>query len=419
MRRFLVTIIFCIPSWVFAQDYPHPQVEWPFIRYDANRLIFPGDSNSYAAFCRKLDDLIFKGSGKINIVHIGGSHVQADIFSGRVRERLTYLNPGNKGSRGLVFPYRVAGTNNPYNYFTTYTGKWNYCKNTKTNQPCPLGLSGMAVYTNDTASSISIQLKQENYPAYDFNLIRIFHKSDPNHLSVCIPALDSNMYTVTEDTLAGITEIHLALYLSSVDIGFVKSDSAQKEFMLLGIQLENSDPGITYHALGVNGASTNSFLRCVLFTEHLREVKPDVVIFGLGINDASGSGFDASYFEYNYSRLVQMVKEANPDAAIIFITNNDSYRKYRRRYYVNNNGPVVRESMLKLAKKHNAAVWDLFYIMGGLSSMQTWEANGLAKKDKVHFTSQGYRLIGDLMFSAMVKSYESYLKQHPLKAGGQ
>jgi hypothetical protein len=52
--------------------------------------------------------------------------------------------------------------------------------------------------------------------------------------------------------------------------------------------------------------------------------------------------------------------------------------------------------------------------MGGLNSMAVWETNGLAKKDKVHFTSAGYKIMGDLMFNAILKSYERHMmKKYP------
>ena len=50
-------------------------------------------------------------------------------------------------------------------------------------------------------------------------------------------------------------------------------------------------------------------------------------------------------------------------------------------------------------------LWDLFNIMGGLESMMRWEEEGLAKKDKIHFTNKGYTLIGDLFFNALMRFY--------------
>ena len=42
---------------------------------------------------------------------------------------------------------------------------------------------------------------------------------------------------------------------------------------------------------------------------------------------------------------------------------------------------------------------------GGLGSMRQWEAFGLAQKDKIHFTRKGYKLMGDMMFRAIIESY--------------
>jgi lysophospholipase L1-like esterase len=390
-------------------DFPYVLPQYDFINYNINRLSFPADSLYMTKFYDKMDKLIFDGVGKINIIHIGGSHVQADIVSGRLRERLATFFPGNKGSRGMIFPFKVAGTNNPGNYFVTYTGKWESCKNVTWKATCELGLTGMSITTRDTTSSISVSLKKENYPAYDFNRIRIFHRADTNQFKVKLGWADSTKYTVKYDYEKGITDIYLTTHVSDIQIQFVKTLPNQWFYTLYGIQLENDDAGVTYHSIGVNGAGTYSYLKCSLFEQHMAELKPDLVILGIGINDAAGSGFDANTFELNYQKIIEKIHRANPNAAILFITNNDSYRRVRRRYYVNYNATAVKERMFSLATKYNLGVWDFFSIMGGLGSMATWQQNGLSQKDRVHFTSSGYKLMGDLMFNAILKSYEYHL----------
>jgi len=93
------------------------------------------------------------------------------------------------------------------------------------------------------------------------------------------------------------------------------------------------------------------------------------------------------------------------------VTNNDSYRRVRKdKYKVNPNGLVAQEAFMEMGTRYNAAVWDQFNIMGGLESMQEWEKAGLAKKDKVHFTNEGYRLLGDLLYNALMDRYIEHLK---------
>ena len=70
---------------------------------------------------------------------------------------------------------------------------------------------------------------------------------------------------------------------------------------------------------------------------------------------------------------------------------------------------------MELATAHHAGVWNLFDIMGGLRSMQAWENAGLAQHDKVHFTKEGYELVGDLMYNALMERYIEHLRANVRK----
>ena len=135
------------------------------------------------------------------------------------------------------------------------------------------------------------------------------------------------------------------------------------------------------------------------------------MIFGIGINDAAADSFTKEKFISDYSMLLDTILDINPKCAFLFVTNNDSYKKVsRKKYEVNPNGLLAEEAFMELGKKHNAAVWDFFDIMGGLRSMQDWQEEGIAQKDKVHFTNTGYCLIGDLLFNALMDRYMEHLK---------
>ena len=145
------------------------------------------------------------------------------------------------------------------------------------------------------------------------------------------------------------------------------------------------------------------------FERDLALIHPDLMIFAIGINDATSENFSDSVFIANYDSLLTKIECVVPNCAYIFITNNDSFRKHKsgkKTYYeVNRNGLKVQRDFYELARKHDGAVWDMFAIMGGLNSMRQWEAFGLAQKDKVHFTRKGYKLMGDMMFRAIIESY--------------
>lgn len=90
------------------------------------------------------------------------------------------------------------------------------------------------------------------------------------------------------------------------------------------------------------------------------------------------------------------------------MTNNDSYI---RRKKPNEKALVAQDAFVELAEKHQAALWDVFDMMGGLGSAYRWYQNGLMKPDLVHFSNQGYEYLGDCLFEAIMQDYQHYQKQ--------
>ena len=67
--------------------------------------------------------------------------------------------------------------------------------------------------------------------------------------------------------------------------------------------------------------------------------------------------------------------------------------------------------MYELAAEFDAAIWDFNKIMGGDYSMRAWQSHGLAQKDLVHYTEEGYNVMGTLLYEAIMKSYEKRFNQ--------
>lgn len=390
-------------------EFPYEIPQYDFIHYDRNRFQFEEDSSFYLNFLAKFSRLISEGSGQISVVHIGGSHLQADIYTDRIRGRFQTFQPGNNGGRGFIFPYSVARTNNPPNYKVSYTGRWSACKNTQEKKNCALGLSGISVSTTDTAARITITFPAGNAVLYDFNRVRIFYLADSLSFECTVHC--SARVTGTDNTTPGCIRYALDSYSDSLILSLVKTSNKQQRFTLLGISLETDDPGIIYHAAGVNGAKITSFLRCSLLPDHLAGLSADLVVLSLGTNDAYTRYFNAESYRQNYDTLIRRIRTALPEAAILLTVPNDSYL-YRR--YTNPNTEKVRELILDLGREHKCGVWDFYGIMGGLNSIIVWQRFGLAKRDRIHFTRKGYILQGDLFFNAFLKSYDDYIDKRPL-----
>ncbi len=418
MKKWLVFIGLLLSyGQLFTQTLPWVKSvpDYKFAHFGHNTILYPGDSLAIERFFRKMDSVVFFGEGNVSIIHIGGSHVQAGVFTQQFRDNLLSISPDLIGGQFFVFPFSTGGTNNPTHYIVRSTGTWTYCRNAVRRETDKrMGLAGAAITTNDPTATVSI-ITREKYPNdltpdFDFNKVTIIGFSETENV---IPVISYN-----SNTLHGKYDEWQSTYMFSLpdftDSICIRFDSVPGEFTLTGILLENDMPGISVHGVGVNGASVPSYLRCDDFERDLNLIRPDLIIFGIGINDASEKDFEKNNFKKNYDELIKVIKRVNPDCALLFITNNDSYKKVKvkrkTRYEVNPNGKIVEDAFMEMGKKYNAAVWNQFDIMGGLKSMQDWEKIGLAKKDKVHFTNEGYKLLGDLFYNALITRYIEHIQ---------
>ncbi len=405
IRTFVIAFLLGAASMQGQEHVEALALKYPFLDTAKNHIAYYGSEQALEGFFKKLDQAIFAFEGKVNVFHIGGSHVQGGMLSHTLRMHLGQLAPELNVERGFFFPHRLANTNMPRNIYIRKMGKWEGCRNSIPKNNCPWGFSGIDAITYDKDAGFILQSFLENEKPYRFNELRIFeHMASSTMQPFSQPPPDS----IVIDTVAGVRRWFFNEMIDSIVVHF---DSVQgdPQYILQGLQMVRPESGLVYHALGVNGAATKSFLRSENFVAQGKYVEPDLVIFGLGINDAYKP--DNAWFpeEYGarYDTLVHWFREINPDCEFIFMTNNDSY--YKRRT-PNEHALDVVEQMKQLSKRHNAALWDLFGVMGGLNSIAIWEEHRLAKADKIHFTSAGYRLNSDLLFWAIWEEYEKHLK---------
>ena len=417
MKKLLTTIGLIIAFVTLrAQNTPLmcPLPDLGFGHFDQNHLIFPGDSTAMERFFQKMDSVVFFGEGNVNIMHIGGSHVQAGVFTQQFRDNLLNINTDLIGGQNFVFPFTTGGTNNPSHFVVRSTGEWTYCRNAVRRETDKrMGLAGAAVTTTDPEATIGIMTRAKSptnlTPKYEFNKVTLIGFSETENV---VPAIsfDGSVIQGEYNDYQGTYTFELPKFTDSICIVF---DSVPGEFTLTGVFLENGMPGISVHTVGVNGASVPSYLRCDDFERDLELIKPDLIIFGIGINDAAEKDFEKENFKRNYRQLISIMQRVNPDCALLFLTNNDSFKRIRKnKYEVNPNGKIVEQAFMELGQQYNAAVWNQFEIMGGLRSMKNWEKAGLAQKDKVHFTKAGYQLMGDLLYNALIESYLNHIKSN-------
>jgi len=376
------------------------------IQFDIDTLYWGGDSRYKDHFISKIRKVMQTRQGNVHIVQIGGSHIQAGTMTHNIRKHLLDEYGGAPAERGFIFPYSAANKcNNPYDYRISKKDPFNLIRNVYKDHTFPLGAAGIAVWNADQMNSITVKM---NADGYDFVADTILLLGEAHGWPIDPILKEDTIYHFPDSIDLKNGRYYYYFDHDVRDFTFYFPCSKGDTFVVNGILLQNERPGITLSSIGVNGAQTGSYLRCQNFVRDMALLQPDLVIFGIGVNDAYGSSFDSVAFKNNYLELVRRIRSVNPDCAFIFFSNNDTWKKGRKgRYYVNMTGPEVAEVMYRLADLTGGAVWDQFAIMGGLKSMETWRKKGLAQKDRVHFTASGYNLIGALFFEAFIRDIKS------------
>lgn len=394
-----------------AQELPRAEIaqQPPCVHVDRAGLHFPGSRDAQDHFYGLLDSLMAGSGRSVNIWHVGGSHVQAGHFSYRLQERLTTMADSLKGERGFIFPYRIAKTNSDKSFRTSFTGEWLSAMAASTHKDLNprFGIMGIAAQTSDSLATVGIGLNISADTLWRFNRFRILgYASSPDVRPYLVSGTDTLDFVIDQETQSYLFD--LPAETDTVTIGFHIPQG--QSFTLTGTEPISGRKGINYYCSGVNGARLMTWLeQCPDLPRDLQLVKPDLAIFAVGINDSACKAVDfkPEVFKENYRRLIRLIREQSPDCAFVFITNNDSYRYISRGMTYNHNGPTVQKAMFELAKEYGAAVWDVFDIMGGKDSVIKWRNAGLVKSDRLHFTQEGYVLLGDMLYNALVDDYNA------------
>lgn len=399
---------------------------------------------------------------KINIVHIGDSHIQGDMMTNQIRKNLQQKF-GNAG-RGLVFPYQLAQTNGSFNERFQSNKAWQSYRNIHSIKNVPVGLSGIALWRDKADFVMELSIKEL---AYKFNTIRVI---TPQNQPMFDLALSSQtkiiqtterkviqhkikkgeaISTIADKYKVSVADIKRDNGLKSTNIRagrtlkiqtnetrpksvasseFVpltlQSDSfshyynSEKEldkiylipnktataYELNGVVLEKDMPGVVYSNIGVNGAKFSDYNKYPLFFEQLKALQPDMLVFSLGTNE-SYDHMDAAAYLAELRLFISHLKAQHINVPILVMTPPPSLLKGKKpNVYVQD----YAKSIIEISKSEHFAVWDLFQEFGGLEGIQNLKSTGLIGPDWVHYSKKGYEKQGDLFSQAFLKAYDNF-----------
>lgn len=338
------------------------------------------------------------------IVHIGDSHIQADFFSGKIRE-LLQDHYGNAGI-GLVFPFKQINTNGPKSYSSLSSQPLTSNKIVKCRNQCSVGIAAYNAIL-PAGTDIIFSLKKDTSTQF---VSLLYSAQNPNALKV---NNDNNAGNYAVQTTDNYT---IASYKNEVNADF--TINATGFTLLNGVIVNNGKPGVLYHTIGANGSTFANYNNSTLFFDQLSALEPDLIIISLGTNE-SVSEITNDSFVYNMHQFYLNTRQAANQAKIIFTTPADNALKHtatvRKKvkgkwrtkrittYKTNKKLIEQKDIMLAYCNANKIMVWDLFTAMGGEGSMKEWVKTGYAARDHIHFSKGGYELQGQLFYNALMQ----------------
>lgn len=352
-------------------------------------------------FFDKLSELRHGKRQKVNVVHIGDSHLQAGFLPYRVARGFheRFCN----GGPGLITPYKAAKTNEPPWYKTQSLVPSNARRIVKEKQYMPIGLDGVTWRTTTAGTVLSLALRND----YLFDRICFVYEKDSLRGNLVPADSSGSMFILKEpgnkQTAAFSDCFRLPHPVNSIQCRVDAKQDSIGSLLLYGLYLENQLPGVVYNTIAVNGAEYRHYTSHEAFFKQLTLLQPDLFILSLGTNEAYAKGFTAAGFELQVDSFLTTIQTLYPDAAILITGPGDALKGKK---YKNANNRIASETLSRIAINSKCAFYNTFQIMGGPGSIQKWYAKGLTSRDKLHLNARGYTLQGRLLFEAIMKSYE-------------
>lgn len=400
-------LISALLSLGFCSQSPAPPVPWEGC----------GDSNviQHAEHLTPLFERLYQlekaGTGTVNILHIGDSHIQGNYMTDQIRKYF-YADFG-QASRGLMFPFQVAQTNTPTDISSYSRTKWEIRKNTQVIYSPQMGICGRVIGNSSPFSSFNLKVNPTVKESY-FNEVLVFYTQvTKNSFLLLRDSIGNALPRVSRNMEKGFVTDR---YLTTDPIRYIKVQGTslqgfQGNCYLHGLYLGNTTrTGITYNVAGVNGSQYCHWAASRYLAAQSTYLRPDLVIISLGTNEANDILLSTDVFTKDLDKLVGSLRSANPGATILLTTPPDSYYKKR---YANLLVDRIRQTILLYAERNNLACWDLYGVMGGENSILEWQKEGLASKDLIHFTKPGYQLQGELFYKAFISHYTHYATTRP------
>ena len=365
------------------------------INSENNKITNPGQ---LARLKEKLQQAVLSKNKVVRIVHIGDSHIQADMMTRVLRLGLQYRY-GNAG-RGIVFPLQEANTNGASDIFSSSNKAWRYGRLSLENSPVRCGVCGYGLQSDASNWALEIGSIPERGNEDAFDMVRLFTGKNSGCINISYNGTEEYTVCMEPGNSFDTAEVTLRMKTNSISLSGKSPDSTS--FAFYGVSFEKRKAsGVLYHSIGVNGAEFASYNSNPLFFEQIGALKADCYIISLGTNEAQKQRLNDNDFGLQVRSMLMNLRRISPDAVFIITTPAPSFL---HGVAINPKINTVTEVLTKVSDEEKISLWNFYDIIGGNKGLAMLQTYGLYRPDFIHFNRTGYELQGFMLLSALLKS---------------
>lgn len=396
-KKHAITAAFKSPSYrtMLPSEIMPDSLRRALINSENNSITNPGQ---LARLKEKLQQAVLSRKNVVRIVHIGDSHIQADMMTRVLRLGLQYRY-GNAG-RGVVFPLQLAKTNGASDIFSSSNKAWLYGRLSLENSPVKCGVCGYGLQSDASNWTLEIGSMPERGDEDSFDIVRLFAGKNSGCINISYNGTEEKEVCMEPGNSFDTAEVTLRMKTNSISLSRKSPDSSA--FTFYGVSFEKKTAsGVLYHSIGVNGAEFASYNSNPLFFEQIGALKADCYIISLGTNEAQKQKLNAEDFGLQVRSMLMNLRRISPDAVFIITTPAPSFL---HGVAINPKITTITEVLTKVSNEEKISSWNFYDIIGGNKGLAMLQTYGLYRPDVLHFNRTGYELQGFMLLSALLKS---------------
>jgi len=413
------------------------------------------DAQALAPFFQALEQVKAGGRTRpVHVIQIGDSHTAADHITGQLRAQLQ--SRFGEGGRGALPPGRPFAAYNPRQITVEQSDGWkleasflpaNWAKATDPGAPVqargPFGLSGWRLVSAKPGATVTVKAD----PEARFERATLCALSAPDAGTLAVTVGDETQRVA----LAGPANQPLCRQFSFTGLKDRLELKAEGGPVTLLSFATFRSGGVAVSNMGVIGTRIQDFAARddAILSAEFKAYAPDLIIMAFGTNDGFEGAVDAAAYHQVVKGQIERLRRLAPGVPVLMLGPPDANKvrpdipedgkanfgfncaqlspsevaDYARlvadknpalaRWYPPPALAIVRDAQRRAAEEEGAAFWDWSARMGGPCSAHVLSRADprLVRGDHVHFTSDGGRLVADLLSGDLMQAYAAIVGQ--------